>query len=44
MSRQDGVLRTTETYGTHQTAKERLMVLRGLLRDKPGEPRRAYSA
>ena len=27
MSRQDGVLKTTETHGTHQTAKERLMVL-----------------
>ena len=43
MSRQDDVLRTTETYGTHQTAKERLMVLRGLSGDKPGKLRRAYS-
>ena len=43
MSRQDGVLRATETYGTHQTAKERLIVLRGLSRDKPGKLERAYS-
>ena len=32
MSRRDGVLRTTRTHGTHQTAKERLIVLRGLSR------------
>ena len=44
MSRQDGVLRTTGTHGTHQTAKERLMVLRGLSKGEPGEPLRAYSA
>ena len=44
MSRQDGVLRTTETYGTHQTAKERLIVLRGLSGGEPGKPGRAYSA
>ena len=43
MSRQDGVLRTIEIHSTHQTAKERLIVLRGLLRDKPSELRRAYS-
>ena len=38
------MLRTTETHGTHQTAKERLMVLRGLSRDEPDKLERAYGA
>ena len=38
------MLRTTETYGTYQTAKERLIVLRGIIRGELGEPGRAYSA
>ena len=37
------MLRTTETYSIHQTTKERLIVLKGLSRDKPGELERAYS-
>ena len=37
------MLRTTETHGTHQTAKERLIVLRGSSRDKPDKLERAHS-
>ena len=35
------MLRTIEIYSIYQTAKERLMVLRGLSRDKPDKLRRA---
>ena len=37
------MLKTTEIYSTHQIAKERLIVLRGLSGGKPGKPGRAYS-
>ena len=37
------MLRTIETHGTHQTTKERLIVLRGLSGDKPDKLERAYS-